>query len=150
MKQRTSDSDPELTATKKVKILEKAVNAQQQNANDQMSDIQSKLNALSMDNEDGDDWNAVPQKTRSSILKNRENPNFEREKEALNSSQMNSDDDAELDSDEEEQKKIAEFMGGGNMNRGRGAPSRKELKQRRKAGKKKKRDLKRGNKKAAR
>ena len=146
MKQRTSDSDPELTATKKVKILEKAVNAQQQNANDQMSDIQSKLNALSMDNEDGDDWNAVPQPTRSSILKNRENPNFEAEKEALNSSQMNSDVDSELDSDAEEQKRIAEYMGGGNMNRGRGAPSRKELKQRKKQRKKAKADKKRGKK----
>jgi len=148
MKERTSDSDPELNATKKVKILENAVNAQQQSADGLMSDIQSKLDALSMrnnnDDEDDDDWNKAPQ--RSSILKNRKNPNFEQELDKLNSSQLNSDDEEELDSDAEEQKAIAEFMGGGNMNRGRGAPSRKELKQRRKQSKKAKKDKKKGKK----
>ena len=153
MKERTSDSDPELSSTKKVKILEEAVNAQQHNANDQMADIQSKLDALSMGNGDGDDWNRANPNVqsgkystspRSSILKNRENPNLEAEREALNSSQLNSDDDSALDSDAEEQRKIAEFMGVvGNKNRAAKAPSRKELKMRRKKGKQNKKAEKR-------
>jgi len=151
MRERTSDSDPELTATKKVKILEDAVNAEQRTAHQQMSAIQAQLGALSMgQGADDEDWNAVPQRSpERSILKNRKNPNFEVEQEALNSSQMNSDAEEDTDSELEEQKLIAE-MGGGNMNRGRGAPSRKELKQRKKQSKKAKRDKKKKKKRRSR
>jgi len=120
--------------------LSSQVAAEQQTASDQLRDIESKMSALSMQS-----GSESPSK---SILKNRANPNLEKERELLAASQSQSNEDSEVDSDEEEQRRIAEFMGGGgNMNRARGAPSRRDSKQKKRGKGKKGRGARKGGKK---
>jgi len=106
----------QLKQTKQVKILENAITIQQKISSEQISDIQSKLSALST--------NESPSK---SILKNRENPNFEQEKEKLDASMLDGDDSEDLQPEISE----TQFLGrGGNKNKARGPPPRKDTKKR--------------------
>merc|ERR1712228_395928 len=108
--------------TKSVQIIENKVNDQQQIANDQMADLQSKMSALSTSS------NSLDSPSKS-ILKNPQNPNFEQDQQKLRASLENSDDEDNDGLDSIYMRK------GGNMNKARGPPPRKLTKQR-KRGKK--------------
>lgn len=110
--------------TKSVQIIENAVNDQQQIANDQMADIQSKMAKLSTNSQSP---SSSPSK---SILKNPQNPNFEQEQQALAASMENSDNDSDKDGLDS-----IYMRRGGNLNKARGPPPRKLTKQK-KRGKK--------------
>jgi len=138
------DTEP----TKKVKILESKVNKQRQHADEQLDDIQSKLDQLSM--------SGSPSR---SILKNKTNPNLKQEQEKLKQSQDNSDqensDEDEEDGDDngggsrfQKVDNIDEMYLGqeGNLNRRGGPPPRKLTKKRKKDKKKGGKKDKRGRK----
>ena len=111
--------------TKSVQIIENKVNDQQQIADDQMADIQQKMAALSP--------NSNSSSGSPSILKNRQNPNYQKEMEKLRASKENSDDeDSDMDKDGLDE---IYMRRGGNLNKARGPPPRKLTKQR-KRGKK--------------
>eukprot|EP00484_Ammonia_sp_Unknown_P001308 CAMPEP_0197021294 /NCGR_PEP_ID=MMETSP1384-20130603/2172_1 /TAXON_ID=29189 /ORGANISM="Ammonia sp." /LENGTH=432 /DNA_ID=CAMNT_0042449083 /DNA_START=18 /DNA_END=1316 /DNA_ORIENTATION=+ len=150
-KQRNNDDDEEeddTEPTKKVKILESKVNKQRQHADEQLDDIQSKLDQLSM--------SGSPSR---SILKNKTNPNLKQEQEKLKQSQDNSDqensDEDEEDGDDngggsrfQKVDNIDEMYLGqeGNLNRRGGPPPRKLTKKRKKDKKKGGKKDKRGRK----
>eukprot|EP01084_Bolivina_argentea_P245350 410799_1 len=105
-----------LKHTAKAKTLENEVKTQQQISTDQMSDIAAKFAALSTKNNDDS-----PSK---SILKNRENPNLETERQRVAAAASIDNSDEELD-----QPSGAYLGRGGNRNKARGPPPRKDTKQ---------------------
>jgi len=106
--------------TKSVKIIENAINSQQQTANDQMADIQAKMSQLSTSTNSS---SASPSK---SALKSKTNPNYEQEKQNLDAASM---ENTNSNSDEDGLDAIYQRRGG-NMNKARGPPPRKLTKQR--------------------
>jgi len=118
-KKKKNNQDKNEEYTKSVQIIENKVYDQQQIANDQMADIQSKMSALSTNT------NSSSSSPSKSILKNPNNPNFEQERQKLAAASNENSEDSDIDGLNDQY-----MRRGGNMNKARGPPPRKLTKQR--------------------